>query len=170
MPPANQTPSSSLLDDAASAVVLIDADDLPGWETARVKFLEDAEKAPPVVGDCLKTVAEQLKDFKDRSEEERAGAIKEIQRIIQTVSEGLWDSMNMGLPKEKTTEKPTPVEPKKETPIPPPPAIETKGEAPSPPKGNEDIPRTENPPPEETVQEAVEQPEYAGESGVLTEN
>jgi purine-binding chemotaxis protein CheW len=158
MPPANETPSSALLDDAASAIVLIETDDVAGWETARKKFLEDAEKAPPAVGDCLKAVAEQLKDFKDRSEEERTLAIKEIQRIIQTVAESLWDSMNMGLPKEKATEKPVPVEPKKETPIPPPPAIETKGEAPSPPKGNEDIPRTENPPPEETVQEAVPTP------------
>lgn len=147
MPPANQTPSSSLLDDAASAVVLIDADDLPGWETARVKFLEDAEKAPPVVGDCLKAVAEQLKDFKDRSEEERAGAIKEIQRIIQTVSEGLWNTANLGLPKEKSPEKPAPVEVKKEAEAPPSPAVEA---TPPPTENGEDKQRESRPRPPET--------------------
>lgn len=127
MLPAPQTPSSSLLDDAASAVVLIEADDMAGWEQARIKFLEDAEKAPPAVGDGLKAVAEQLIDFKIRSDEERANIIKEIQRIIQTVSESVWDTANLGLPKEIPTEKTPPLEKKKEavsppSPTPPPPA------------------------------------------------
>jgi purine-binding chemotaxis protein CheW len=104
MPPANPTPSSSLLDDAASAVVLIEMDDIAGWEDARVKFLADAEHAPPAVGDCLKTVAEMLTNFAARSEEERASLMKEIQRIIQTVSESLWDAANLGLPKDHPVE------------------------------------------------------------------
>lgn len=143
MPPAPQTPNSTLLDDAASAIVLIEANDFPGWEAARKKFLEDAEKAPPVVGDCLKAVAEQLNGFKDRSEEERANVIKEIQRLIQAASENLWDAMNMGLPKEKPTEKPAPVEPKKEPTVPPPPAMEAKKEPP-PPQAKEETPQAVN--------------------------
>ena len=86
MPPAPQTPNSTLLDDAASTIVLIEADDFPGWETARKQFLEDAEKAPPVVGDCLKAVAEHLHGFNERSEEDRVNVINEIQRIRQTLS------------------------------------------------------------------------------------
>lgn len=151
MPPAPQTQNSSLLDDAASAVVLIEVDDLAGWEAARVKFLEDAEKAPPAVGNCLKAVAEQLSNFKDRSEEERANIIKEIQGIIQTVSESVWDAANLRLPKEKPTEKPAPVEQKREAAAPPP-AMETKKETPPPPEMNEDIQRTANSTPEGTSQ------------------
>lgn len=118
MPPAPQPPNTALLDDAASAVVLIEPDDFPGWEAARVKFLDDAEKAPPPVNDCLKLVAAQLTNFSSRSEEDRAAAIKEIQQLIQTVSESLWDSANLGLPKESPIEKTSPDEQKKEPVVP----------------------------------------------------
>lgn len=132
MPPANPTPSSFFLDDAAAAVVLIEPDDLAGWEKARATFLENAEKAPPPIKECLKSVADKLKDFKDRSDEERGPILAEVQQLIQTTADTQWEATNVGLPKETKVDEPSPpYAPPKPLNIPPAPPPSAAGPPPA---------------------------------------